>query len=302
MFPIKSSDAYIKDNGKRSTIGAEIGGGGGSDLPEYSQADAGRVLTVGEDGELEWTESGSGGGVTVLSGYTDPTALIGNNGDIYCKCRALPVLPEGYAVLDKLQVGSTSGPNLLTNIVLTSTSEYEIDFKFDDTPTNNVGVFGNFESGKQSNVICTGGRIYAQVGGSNANIALDLNRHIIKATQTNFVIDGDVVAGSPNWSNLSSNPIRVFWTGDANKADNLSVFGLKIWDNGELSANLVPCKNVSDVLGMYDVINDEFYSNVGSGSFSGNVLTGEPILAAYLKVNSVWSDLIGSNFNDIGES
>lgn len=301
MFPIKSSDAYINENGKRSTIGAELGtSGGGSDIPDHSISDAGKVLTVGEDGELEWAESGSGGGVTVLSGYTDPTSLIGNDGDIYCKCAALPILPEGYVALDKLQVGSVSGPNLLTDIVLTSTSEYEVDFKFDATPSNNVGVFGNFESSKQSNVIYSGGLIYSQVGASYISRPFDTYRHVIKATHNNFIVDGSVIAGTPNWSNISSNPIRVFWTGDANKADNLSIFGLKIWDNDVLSAHLVPCKNSSDVLGMYDVVNDVFYSNIGTGTFTGNVLTGPPILATYLKVDSVWSDLIGSSFNDIG--
>lgn len=85
MFPIKSSDAYIKENGKRSTIGAELGtgggGGGGSDLPEYSISDAGKVLTVGDDGELEWHETGGAGGVYV--GTTPPDATLGSNGEYY---------------------------------------------------------------------------------------------------------------------------------------------------------------------------------------------------------------------------
>lgn len=299
MFPLKSSDAYIKENGKRSTIGKEMGSGG-SDLPAHTEADAGKVLTVGDNGDLEWAESGSGGGVTVLSGYTDPTSLIGNDGDIYCKCAEIPVLPEGYTALDKLQVGAESGPNLLTDIVLTSTSEYEIDFKLDAIPLSNMTVFGNYESYKQSNVLCTNSVIYVQVGASNVSIAADINRHIIKATQTSFIIDGNTVAGSPNWANISSNPIRVFWAEDSNKGSNLSIFGVKIWDNAVLSAHLIPCKNSSDVLGMYDVVNDVFYSNEGTGSFTGNPLTGKPILATYLKVNSTWTNLIGSDFNDIG--
>ena len=87
MFPIKSSDAYIKENGERSTIGTELdnggGGGGGSDLPEYGISDAGKVLTVGEDGELEWDTKGGGGGV--YSGVNAPASSLGEDGDFYLK-------------------------------------------------------------------------------------------------------------------------------------------------------------------------------------------------------------------------
>lgn len=59
MFPTKANDPYIQKNGTRSTLGSVIGsGGGGSDLPEHSQADAGKVLKVGDDGDLEWDEPG----------------------------------------------------------------------------------------------------------------------------------------------------------------------------------------------------------------------------------------------------
>lgn len=60
MFPINANDPYIKENGERSTMGSVIGSGGGgasSELPEHSISDAGKALTVGETGDLEWTRS-----------------------------------------------------------------------------------------------------------------------------------------------------------------------------------------------------------------------------------------------------
>lgn len=68
MFPTNWNDPYRKKDGtlvNMEDMGS--GGGGGSELPDYSQADAGKVLTVGEDGELEWNESGAGGGDALLS-------------------------------------------------------------------------------------------------------------------------------------------------------------------------------------------------------------------------------------------
>ena len=79
MFPLNSKEAYINDNGTRTTLGAAIGSGGGgggtSELPEYGIADAGKVLTVNNSGSLEWgTVSGSSRYIASLNQpYVYPT-------------------------------------------------------------------------------------------------------------------------------------------------------------------------------------------------------------------------------------
>ena len=63
-FPLNSNQPYIKDTGERSTLGAELssgGGGGTSELPEYSVLNAGQVLTVGSDGKLKWAAPATSG-------------------------------------------------------------------------------------------------------------------------------------------------------------------------------------------------------------------------------------------------
>ena len=42
----------------------------------------------------------------------------------------------------------------------------------------------------------------------------------------------------------------------------------QIWDNGTLVRNMVPAKNSSGVVGMYDTVNDVFYQNAGTGTFT----------------------------------
>jgi len=42
----------------------------------------------------------------------------------------------------------------------------------------------------------------------------------------------------------------------------------KMWDNGTLARNFIPCYRISDnVIGMYDTVNDVFYTNQGTGTF-----------------------------------
>lgn len=55
MFPIPWNFPFRKKNGDMSTIGDVIGGAG-SELPPHSGSDAGKVLGVGSDGKLGWTD------------------------------------------------------------------------------------------------------------------------------------------------------------------------------------------------------------------------------------------------------
>lgn len=41
----------------------------------------------------------------------------------------------------------------------------------------------------------------------------------------------------------------------------------QIYDNGVLVRDLIPCKNASDEIGMYDTLNAAFYGNAGTGTF-----------------------------------
>lgn len=90
MFPIDSNDAYRKKDGSLTTMGA-IGssGGGGSDLPEYSSSDAGKVLTVGSDGSLEWDTKGEGGGF--YSGAIRPLWIIGSSQSVKPQLAVTPL-------------------------------------------------------------------------------------------------------------------------------------------------------------------------------------------------------------------
>ena len=47
-----------------------------------------------------------------------------------------------------------------------------------------------------------------------------------------------------------------------------TIFYVKHFENGSLTHNFVPCKNPSSIVGLYDLVNDTFYGNAGTGSFT----------------------------------
>lgn len=74
MFPLNSNMPYIKDTGERDKLGNVIGSGGGSsELPEHSIADAGKVLGVNNEGNLAWVTVSGGSNFGI--GSVTPDAL-----------------------------------------------------------------------------------------------------------------------------------------------------------------------------------------------------------------------------------
>ena len=54
-----------------------------------------------------------------------------------------------------------------------------------------------------------------------------------------------------------------------NTGTSIRCYYFKIWDNGTLIRDLIPAKRISDgVTGLYDIVNDKFYTNAGSGTFT----------------------------------
>ena len=47
-----------------------------------------------------------------------------------------------------------------------------------------------------------------------------------------------------------------------------TLYSCQIYDNGVLIRDFVPCTNPSGVAGLYDLVNDVFYQNAGSGTFT----------------------------------
>lgn len=60
------------------------------------------------------------------------------------------------------------------------------------------------------------------------------------------------------------------------------MYKFKIYENGNLVRDYVPCKNPSGIIGLYDLITNQFYGNDGNGNFiAGEEIIDNPVLKDY---------------------
>lgn len=69
------------------------------------------------------------------------------------------------------------------------------------------------------------------------------------------------------------------------------VYYLKIYNNGTLVKNMLPCKNESGIVGMYDTVEKKFYNNNGTGTFVASPIKThwKNFKNAFIKQNNVWT-------------
>ena len=79
----------------------------------------------------------------------------------------------------------------------------------------------------------------------------------------------------------------------------LKIYFLKIYDNGTLVRDFIPCQKPDGTVGLWDDVNSVFYGNVGSGTFTaGPVLVVIPEAPSNLRqtmaVRLAWAEVSGA--------
>lgn len=75
------------------------------------------------------------------------------------------------------------------------------------------------------------------------------------------------------------------------------LYGSKIYQDDVLVRNFIPCKNSSGVIGLYDVVNSQFYSNAGTGEFTAGI-EKEDLPSGYIQLEYIQSS--GTQYIDTG--
>lgn len=183
----------------------------------------------------------------------------------------MKILPDGYTQLEYIEGTGTQYIN--TGFKPNQDTRVVADLKFQIGSSNPV-AFGAIVTSPSTIVfalqaVAAGYRNdygpYVQVVKSG-NIA---DRFIVDKNKNIQTLNG--VAHDAGYTTFSVNyPIYLFarnYAGTADRFAPMTLYSCQIYDNGTLVRNFVPCKNSNDAVGLYDLVNDVFYSNNGTGVF-----------------------------------
>lgn len=193
-------------------------------------------------------------------------------------------LPEGYTELEYIASTSSGGQYIDLNILLYDVlnKNYDIAMKFNligngSDNNNQATIFGcqdntgspwpgTFIRRNSNNVQ---GRY---IGGSGKDNTLGQIGNIIELTEKTSPSKN--VYNYNNSGKVHSWGTSLFCAfGDANgtptRLAEAKIYYFKLFVEGILVRDLVPCKNSSNVIGMYDLVNDVFYISPNNVAFVG---------------------------------
>lgn len=208
---------------------------------------------------------------------SQPSNVICNNGEIRFNKRDVPV---GYTPLSYLE--STGTQAILTNYMPLGDDTIEVDYKLTNlSQGGDKFIIGSRPSTSAENVgfwVETYGATntwyvrYGSPSAVNNSYQSSDESGTFSITKNVFKING-VTRLAPAYEGDPVYPMSIFarrnrndtaWAGAYIQISNVRVYG----SDNALKHNYIPVKNSSNVLGMYDTVYGQFFSNVGSGDFT----------------------------------
>ena len=181
-------------------------------------------------------------------------------------------LPADYQQLEYIE--STSTQYILTNIIPTSTTGVYAKLSSNNI-TNDLIYFGS--KGTSNSRFWIGNNNSRLYYGWNTNTYLSTNiqTNEINIIKMNYLNDKKEIYNNTLAGNISSNlatdntyPIAIFAgnaAGTINYKSSIKLYDLKISQGSNITADFIPCYKISTKkAGLYDKINDVFYSNANT--------------------------------------
>lgn len=210
--------------------------------------------------------------------------------DMYIKFNPQSLVPSGYTVLEYIKCEGAQYIN--TQFIPTGNTRVLLDFETDISDSQALFCGGRtaasgtdkqtFTAFYSVNNKKTIRRDYYGTS-KTSTITYNPGRILFDANKNKTYINKNLDSVLSNYtlatSTASVMPIVLFTTcyqTSSSAAITLSnsnwakykVYSCKIWDNNIIQRNLIPCKNSSGTLGLYDIINNVFYINAGTGTFT----------------------------------
>ena len=188
-------------------------------------------------------------------------------------------LPSGYTQLEYIE---SSGTQYMDTGIVAS-SGFEVEIKLKANSFNNLcSIIGAHNDSSPY------GRNYLGITSSHTEIGQCDSVHTYTAIDTDslhvvlcsnvynnmyFIVDNvaQSTSGAQSGGSYAKNTLYLFWChGGAQWFSRFPgrIYYCKITKSGTLVRDFIPCKNASGVVGLYDTVEGQFYTNAGTGTFT----------------------------------
>lgn len=188
------------------------------------------------------------------------------------------LLPEGYQKLDYIESSGTQ--YIDTEFKANQDTRVILDAYFLSQKSYPVAIFGARTSSVTTNGSYTvwafdSERFRTDYGDAKSNIfVVPSGRHTIDKHKNVTYVD-EVLNTNPKSTFSTPYNLAIFSQKDEKGADtrmvSMRLYSCKVYDNGVLVRNFIPCINTDQLIGLYDSVTARFYSNTGSGAFIAGV-------------------------------
>lgn len=210
------------------------------------------------------------------------------------------MLPSGYTQLEYIQSSGTQYIN--TSFVPNFETRIVMDCQVISYPSNasffgaRVASAGN-DITSNTLVIMADGYVRSDYYGSSVSNSSIPSGRITIDRSSNVTTFGSTTLRNTTSNRSSQDALYLFATntnGSSSLPGRIRLYSCKIYDGETLTRDYIPSRNSSGSAGLYDIVNNTFYSNQGSGTF-----TGGPIVPSVFKeIQYIQSS--GSQYIDTG--
>lgn len=205
---------------------------------------------------------------------------------------SVQVLPDGYTQIEYVQsdggahwIDTGFKPNQNTGIIakfqlLSSTANQAPIYA---RTAMNVAAFGVFIDASSKWTADYGTKRFTGTTSAQSLINLNFNKNVVKFNDESYTFDTQTFQSNSNLTIFGRNT-----GGTVQYTAKMKLYSCEIYDNGTLIRNFIPCKNSSGTIGLYDIVNSQFYTNVGTGG----VFTAGPDVP---KSTGISINCLGSN-------
>lgn len=181
-------------------------------------------------------------------------------------------LPEGYTQLMYLESSGTQ----YINTGFTPNQDARIQLDCERTAANATDHFfgvrtGNSASSAFAFYIYNSGWRWAYNNATASGTGPDIGRYFIDANKNITTINGDTTLTGTYGSFTAAAAAPLFAMLSAPSGISYGSFRLyscRIYNNGLMVRDFIPCRNASGTIGLYDLVNGQFYTNAGTGTFT----------------------------------